>query len=48
MSTGLLLIVTLIYFAVMANELRLGNNPAALVFGAYAVANIGLIWQLRN
>lgn len=47
MSTSLLILVTLIYFGVALNETRTGNHPTGLVFAAYGVANIGLIWQMR-
>lgn len=47
MSSTLLIIVTLIYLGVAINEIRQGNGAMCLVFGAYALANVGLILQLR-
>ncbi len=47
MSTTLLIIVTAIYIGVAVNEIRQGNGAACLIFGAYALANVGLILQLR-
>ena len=48
MSATLLIIVTAIYLGVAVNEMRLGNGAMCLVFGAYALANVGLILQLRG
>jgi hypothetical protein len=47
MSTTLLIIVTAIYLGVAVNEIRQGNGAMCLVFAAYALANVGLILQLK-
>lgn len=38
-------IVSLIYFGVAISMLGSGQYGMSLTFAAYAVANIGLIWQ---
>lgn len=45
MAPHLIALCTLIYVCVAVSNLRAGDGPMALVFGAYALANIGLIWQ---
>ena len=47
MSTTLLIIVTLIYLGVAASEMWRGNGAGCLIFAAYALANVGLILQLK-
>ena len=44
MGVILLLIVSLIYVGVAVSMLTTKQYPMALVFFAYAVANVGLIW----
>jgi hypothetical protein len=44
MNSALLAIVTAIYFGVAVSFLLEGKAPWALVFLAYAAANVGLIW----
>lgn len=43
MSASLIAIVTVIYIAVAANEVRAGNLGLAIAFAGYAAANVGLI-----
>jgi len=45
-STTLIGIVTAIYATVTVLELHRGNPASALVWGAYALGNIGMIWGL--
>lgn len=47
MSATLLIIVTMIYVGVALSEVQSGNVPMAIVFGSYALANVGLILQLK-
>jgi hypothetical protein len=47
MSQPLILVVMLIYFYVAAEQLLKGNVAGFLLWGAYAVANIGLAMQTR-
>ena len=49
LSYGLYLLIGItIGYAVVGVDLwRMGNNPMALVFVSYALANVGLIWSLR-
>ena len=42
MSGPLIMVTGLIYFYVAVEQLAKGSVPMAIVFGAYAVANIGL------
>lgn len=42
MGPGLVLLVGVIYLVVALDLLRVGNYPMALVFGAYALSNVGL------
>ena len=46
MSQGLMIVVTLIYAFVSISEITKGNLPMAIVFGSYAMANVGLIAAL--
>lgn len=43
MSIALVILVTLAYSGVAASEVVKRNYPLALVFGGYALANVGLI-----
>ena len=43
----LLVCITVGYAFVGLDLYRLGNSPMGLVFGSYALANIGLIWSLK-
>lgn len=45
MGVILMGIVSLIYFGVALSMLTTGQYGMSLTFAAYAVANIGLIWQ---
>tara|TARA_R110000868_G_scaffold409826_1_gene696159 strand:+ start:3359 stop:3505 length:147 start_codon:yes stop_codon:yes gene_type:complete len=45
MGVILMGIVSLIYFGVAISMFSSGQPGMALTFAAYAVANIGLIWQ---
>lgn len=45
MGVILMGIVSLIYFGVAISMLGNGQYGMSLTFAAYAVANIGLIWQ---
>lgn len=47
MSLWLLGVVTALYLGVAINEFHKGELASALVFGAYALANVGLMCQLR-
>ena len=49
LSYGLYLLIAItIGYAIVGLDLwRSGNSPMALVFGSYALANVGLIWSLR-
>ena len=44
-----LLVAITVGYAVVAFDLgfRFANYPMALVFGAYSVANVGLIWGMK-
>ena len=44
MSATLIAIVTLIYMAIAVQEGCSGKPELAVVFGGYALANLGLIW----
>lgn len=48
MSIPLILIVTAIYAGVSFSELRAGRHGMALMFAAYAMANVGLIWSIKS
>ena len=43
----LLIAITIGYAFVGVDLARIGNFPMALVFGSYALANIGLIWSMK-
>ena len=43
----LLIAITIGYAVVGADLYRHGNAPMALVFGSYALANVGLIWSIK-
>lgn len=43
MSVPLLVIVTFIYLGVAVSEYLAGRWPMAIVYTAYAIANVGLI-----
>lgn len=45
MNAWLIGACTIIYLAVAVDNIRHGDGPMALVFAAYALANVGLIWQ---
>jgi hypothetical protein len=45
-STPLIALVTLIYVGVAVSELYAERPGMAVVFGGYAVANLGLIWSI--
>lgn len=45
-SAVLLIIPTLCYAGVAVNEARRGNGPVVMTFGAYSIANLGLLWGL--
>jgi hypothetical protein len=45
-SGTLLVIVSLIYLGVGLKQAAIGNYPMAVVFVAYAVANIAMIWTV--
>lgn len=47
MSTALVVLVTVCYVGVSASEAANSNFPLSLVFGGYALANIGLLWAMR-
>lgn len=47
MSQPLILIVMLIYCYVAAEQLLKGNVAGFLIWGAYALANIGLAMQTK-
>ncbi len=44
MSATLIGIVTAIYTAIAVHEGYVGKPELAVVFGGYALANLGLIW----
>lgn len=44
MGVFLLAVVSVIYVGVAVSMAFTGQHPMALVFFAYAVANVGLIW----
>lgn len=48
MSGWLLLLVAVIYAGVAGDYLRLGRHGMALAFLAYALANLGFMWDLRR
>lgn len=43
----LLIAITVAYAVVGIDLWRLGNHPMGLVFGSYALANIGLLWSMK-
>jgi hypothetical protein len=45
MAPQLILLCTLIYVGVSIENARAKDWPMSLVFAAYAIANVGLIWQ---
>lgn len=47
MSVGFIMVVTLMYVGVATSELWSGHYGLALVFAAYALANVGLIWSMQ-
>lgn len=47
MSVSLLGLVLLIYLGVAIAEWRAGRLGMCLTFLGYAVANLGLMWELR-
>ena len=47
MSGPLLLITTAIYGWVAAEQAWSGNWPMSLVFGAYAAANVGMMFAVK-
>lgn len=44
MSTGLVVVVTAIYATIGVMQLFKGQSGFALMWGSYAMANVGLIW----
>lgn len=44
MSGAFIAIVTFLYLCAAVSDWIQGNEPMALVWGAYALANVGLIW----
>lgn len=46
MGPVLLGIVALIYLGVGASEASAGNTGLAIAFAAYAVSNLGFIWEM--
>ena len=46
MSIPLLAVVTLIYFGVAVSEYGAGRHGMSLAWVAYAVANVGMIWNI--
>ena len=47
MSTGLVILVSIIYLYVCVEQYFSGNTPMAIVYFGYTVANIGLILTLK-
>jgi len=47
MSQTLIMVVMLIYFYIAVEQLLKGNVSGFVLWGAYAVANIGLAMQTR-
>ena len=49
LSYGYILLIGItIGYAIVALDLaRMGNFPLSLVFGAYSVANVGLLWAMK-
>lgn len=47
MSAALIALVTLAYLGVAVDQLLKGNQPMALVWLGYAIANVGFIWALK-
>jgi hypothetical protein len=47
MSATLMILVTLAYVVTSVSELIKGNWPMGLVFGSYALANVGLIAAIK-
>ena len=43
----LLVGITIAYAFIGLDLWRIGNHPMGLVFGAYALANVGLIWSMK-
>lgn len=46
MSASLIAIVTVLYIGVAGSEWISGNGGMSVVFSGYAIANLGLIWQV--
>jgi|DEB0MinimDraft_6_1074348.scaffolds.fasta_scaffold31736_2 UDP-N-acetylmuramyl pentapeptide phosphotransferase/UDP-N-acetylglucosamine-1-phosphate transferase len=44
MSFWLIVAVAIIYFGIALDNLRQEDYPHALIWAAYAVANIGFVW----
>lgn len=47
MSSGLLLFVSLIYWAVAIDQAMKGSWPGFVTWSAYGVANWGLMWTTK-
>lgn len=43
---GLVSVVTVLYMAQAVILFVTGDRPQSLIFGGYALANVGLIWSL--
>lgn len=46
-STTLIGLVTLIYFTIAGSALLDGNKPLALVYAAYGIGNLGIMWGMK-
>lgn len=46
MSTGLLMLVTVIYAGICMSEIINGRFGFAAVFFGYTMANCGMIWEM--
>ncbi len=47
MSTFLIGLVMVIYFAIAVSAIADGNKPLALVYAAYGMGNLGIMWGMK-
>ena len=48
MGIPLVIVVTLIYASVGVGECRMGRWGLGIMFVGYAIANLGIIWQMSK
>lgn len=47
MSPGLVAFIGLLYAYIAAEQFYLDNAPMGIVYGSYAVSNVGLWWLVK-